>query len=97
MILSEVRDYLAGRKRVALMDMAYRFDADPEALRGMLAVLERKGRVRRLPPGTACSSSCNKCDEATVEIFEWVEPGARPVDPRCQPVPGFQIPVRDPG
>lgn len=74
MILSEVRKYLAEHKRVALTDMVYRFDADAEALRGMLAILERKGKIRKLPPGTACSGGCNKCDVATVEVFEWVEP-----------------------
>jgi len=76
MILSEVRSYLAEHKRVALMDMVYRFDADAAALRGMLAVLERKGRVRQLPPGTACSPGCGKCDAASVEIFEWIDPAS---------------------
>jgi hypothetical protein len=28
---------------------------------GMLGILERKGRVRRLPTGTACGGGCNKC------------------------------------
>ncbi len=74
MILSEVRNYLAEHKRVALRDMVYRFGADAEALRGMLAILERKGRVRQLPVGTACSGGCNKCDPADVELFEWIEP-----------------------
>ncbi len=76
MILSEIRNYLAEHKRVALRDMVYRFDADAEALRRMLAILERKGKVRQLPRGTACSSGCNKCDEATIELFEWIESGS---------------------
>ena len=73
MILLQVRDYLGKHKRAALTDMVYRFDADAEALRGMLAILERKGRVRQLPPGTACSSGCNKCDTANLELYEWIE------------------------
>lgn len=73
MILSQVREYLAEHKRVALTDMAHRFDADAEALRGMLTILERKGKVRKLPPGTGCSSGCGKCDASTIEIFEWIE------------------------
>lgn len=77
MILSEVRSYLAEHKRVALTDMAYRFEAEPDALRAMLGVLERKGRVRRLPAGTGCPSGCNKCDLSVVEVFEWVEPQRR--------------------
>lgn len=74
MILAEVRRYLAERRRAALTDMAYRFEADPEALRAMLAVLERKGRVRRLPAGGGCPSGCNKCDVALVEVYEWLDP-----------------------
>ena len=76
MILSEVRDYLARHKRAALIDLSHHFGSDPQALRGMLAVLERKGRVRRLPAGTPCATeTCCKCDPATVEMFEWVEGG----------------------
>lgn len=74
MILSDVRDYLAERKRAGLTDMVHRFGVDADALRGMLAVLERKGRVRRLPPGSACASSCTQCDVAAMELFEWIEP-----------------------
>lgn len=46
MILSELRNYLAEHKRAALIDMARHFDIDVDALRGMLATLERKGQVR---------------------------------------------------
>lgn len=78
MILAEVRQYLAQHRRVALIDLAHHFGSAPEALRGMLSVLERKGTVRRLPMGTPCGEGCCKCDPATVEIFEWVERQARP-------------------
>lgn len=74
MILARLRGYLAEHKRVALSDLAYRFDADPEAIRAMLEVLRRKGHVRMLPPGSACPSGCEKCAVARVEVFEWVEP-----------------------
>jgi putative ferrous iron transport protein C len=72
-ILSELRIYLADRKRAPLADMASRFDTDPDALRGMLAVLERKGRVPRLSSGAGCSGGCCKCDLASAEVFEWVD------------------------
>ena len=76
MILSELAGYLAQHRRVALIDMAHRFGASPDALRGMLAILERKGRVRRLQGGAACGSACGKCDVATLETYEWLgEPG----------------------
>jgi hypothetical protein len=71
MILSRVNDYLRERGRASLLDMAHGLDAAPDALRDMLAILERKGRVRRLPTGTACGGGCNKCAPATIELYEW--------------------------
>jgi len=71
MILSELRDYLKTHRRVALIDMVHRFDTDADALRGMLAKWMAKGRVEKLPPGSACSGGCCKCDPATTEIYEW--------------------------
>ncbi len=76
MILSELTAYLTEQKRVALLDLSRRFDSEPDALRAMLAILERKGRVRKLPSGTACGGGCSKCDPASIEIYEWVGAGS---------------------
>jgi len=73
MILSELSAYLADRKRASLLDLCHHFGSDQDALRGMLAVLERKGRARKLPAGTACGGGCSKCDPASIEIYEWLE------------------------
>ncbi len=73
MILSELRDYLQTHRRVALQDMAYRFDTDQDALRGMLQKWISKGRVKKLPTGSVCSNGCSKCDSASVELYEWVD------------------------
>jgi hypothetical protein len=40
----------------------------------MLATLERKGRVRRLPAGSSCGKSCCACDPKRLQIYEWIEP-----------------------
>jgi predicted transcriptional regulator of viral defense system len=72
MILSDLTGYLTERRRAPLTDLAARLEVDPEALRGMLSTLERKGRVRRIANGAACGSGCGKCDQATVETYEWV-------------------------
>ncbi len=72
MILSELTGYLAQHRRVALQDLSYRFASSPDALRGMLAILERKGRVRRTEGGAACASTCGKCDPAAMETYEWL-------------------------
>lgn len=74
MILSRISDYLRERRRASLVDMAHGLDATPDALREMLAVLERKGRVRRLPAGTGCGTGCCKCDPSSIEMFEWIHP-----------------------
>lgn len=71
MILSQVSDYLKTHRRAALHDMALGLDASPDALREMLAILERKGRVRKLPAGSSCGGGCNKCSPSSVEIYEW--------------------------
>lgn len=72
MILSRVSEHLKGHHRAAVTDMAIALEVTPEALREMLGILERKGRVRMLPSGTACAGGCNKCNSADVEIYEWV-------------------------
>ncbi|QGU33620.1 FeoC-like transcriptional regulator [Thermochromatium tepidum] len=72
MILSELSRYLRDHRRAAVRDLAYHFDAEPDALRGMLETLERKGQVRRLPANTPCTG-CRQCDPTTIAIYEWVE------------------------
>lgn len=70
MILAELKDYLAEHKYAALIDMARHFDTDADVLRGMLATLEHKGRVRKLPAGTPCGGGCSGCDQADPELYE---------------------------
>lgn len=77
MILSELTGYLAQRRRAPLTDLATHFEMDADAVRGMLTTLERKGRVRRIANGAACSTGCGKCDQAKVETYEWVGLGAQ--------------------
>ncbi len=72
MIISALSHYLRDNRRAALRDLSYRFETDPDALRGMLGTLERKGRVRKLPAKTPCCG-CTSCDPASVEIYEWVD------------------------
>lgn len=72
MIITELSRYLRDSGRAALQDLSNRFDSDPDALRGMLGTLERKGRVRKLPVNTPCAGGCCKCDPAAIEIYEWV-------------------------
>lgn len=73
MILSRVSDYLKTNRRASLSDMAIGLGASPDALREMLGILERKGRVCKLPAGSTCGGGCNKCSPDSIELYEWVQ------------------------
>ena len=71
MILSDIKRYLMERRQATLADLALHFDADADAMRGMLQQWVRKGRVTKVMAGGGCGSSCSKCDPAAVEIYVW--------------------------
>lgn len=71
MILSRLSDYLREHRRASLADLAHAVGAAAEALEPMLATLERKGRVRRLPAGSGCGRACSGCDPSTQVVYEW--------------------------
>ena len=75
MILSDLKGYLEARGQATLADMALHLRAEPEAVRAMLSVWERKGRVRRLPTPAGCAGSCTRCNLAATEVYSWVDPG----------------------
>lgn len=71
MILSDVRDYLQQRGRATLADIALHFDTEPDAVRGMLQVWIRKGKVHKQAATASCGGSCTQCDPASTEIYVW--------------------------
>jgi DeoR/GlpR family transcriptional regulator of sugar metabolism len=73
MMIQRITEHLRQQRRASLHDMALSLKASPDALRGMLAVLEKKGRVRRVPAGTACAGGCAACKPETIELYDWVE------------------------
>lgn len=72
MILSDLRRYLEARGQAPLADIALHFDVEPDAVRGMLAVWERKGKVRREKLNASCGSSCSQCDPVATEVYIWL-------------------------
>lgn len=72
MILSRVSDYLRQHGRASVADMALGLGASPDALKAMLAVLERKGRIRRLSLCSTCKRGCCACDPNSLELYEWM-------------------------
>jgi len=89
MILSDIRDYLKQRRQCTLNDIALHFDTDADAVRGMLAVWIKKGKVSRQNATASCGTSCQSCDPATTEIYFWVEPATQSPIKVDLPVPGF--------
>ena len=87
MILSDLKRYLEERRQTTLADMALHFRADPEALRGMLEVWIRKGKVEKQRATASCGGSCTQCDPAATEIYLWCDSPAHrriPVEVACR-------------
>jgi len=73
MILSDLRDYIKKRHKVALVDLINHFHMDADALRGMLGKWISKGKIKKLTLESDCGTSCCKCDPALTELYEWVD------------------------
>ena len=71
MILSDIKNYLQQRGQASLGDIALHFKSDPDAVRGMLDVWIRKGKVIKQTSTASCGSSCQQCEPATTEIYVW--------------------------
>lgn len=73
MILRELDDYLQRHRRATLGDIALHFDLPAEAVRGMLDLWIRKGRIRQLDAAATCNTSCPvSCDDTAMTIYEAV-------------------------
>ena len=73
MILSDIRDYLKQRGQCTLSDIALHFDTDADAVRGMLDIWVRKGKVEKSSATESCGTSCQSCDPAATEVYTWSE------------------------
>ena len=79
MILADIRSYLEQRGQASLADIALYVDADPDAVRGMLDVWIRKGKVQRQQATASCGTSCSSCDSSSTEIYLWSSAATIPV------------------
>jgi len=89
MILADIRDYLQQRGQCSLSDIALHFDTDADAVRGMLAIWIKKGKVEKRAATASCGASCQSCDPTTTEMYYWLEttpPSSIKVAP---PLPGY--------
>ncbi len=89
MILSDIRNYLKQRGQCSLSDIALHFDTDANAVRGMLAIWIKKGKVEKRSATASCGTSCKSCDPASTEMYFWVE-SAQPAGIKIEvPLPGY--------
>lgn len=90
MILSQVRDYLKQRGQCTLSDIALHFDTDADAVRGMLDIWIRKGKVEKSSATESCGTSCQSCDPATTEVYSWCDSMNKAADKIIKvTVPGY--------
>jgi len=75
MILQQLQTYLRTHPQTSLEELARQFQTDADALRDMLHMLIRKGRVRKLA-GKQCGG-CHSCAPESLELYEWVSSGFR--------------------
>ena len=74
MILSDIKTYLRQRGQASLADLAVHFGSEPEAVRGMLEIWIRKGKVAQMRIGGSCGG-CTQCDPAANEVYQWKRDG----------------------
>ena len=73
MLLTRLHEHLRQRGRASLADLAHALDSTPAAIEAMLSLLERKGKVRRLPLGSTCGTGCCQCDPTGLTLYEVVD------------------------
>lgn len=71
MSLSRIKAYLQARQQASLEDIALHLNSPTEAVRGMLDIWVRKGRIECCQVSEACGSTCQKCDSTSLEIYRW--------------------------
>ena len=71
MLLQDLQRYLQTHRQVSLTKLCQHWQMDADALRPILDVLIRKGRVR-LVHQRKCGG-CHSCASTDLELYEWVE------------------------
>ncbi|MDY7012566.1 MAG: FeoC-like transcriptional regulator [Cyanobacteriota bacterium] len=72
MILTDLQRYLSQKEKVSLAELEIHFKTSGDALRGMLDLLVRKGRARKL-----ASQKCKSCHACADELLEFYESTTR--------------------
>ena len=72
-MLLGIRQYLIERQRASLQDLALHFDTTPDAMRGMLEIWIKKGKIIKCDAAACggCSSGCSAAQQD--EAYEYNE------------------------
>jgi len=76
MILQQLQAHFRSHTRASIAEVATHFNCEPEAIRGMLTPIIRKGRLRKL--NVKQCGGCQSCQPETLEFYEWVGSSERP-------------------
>ncbi len=71
MILKDLKEYVKSHPQVSLTDIAIHFDADPEAVKGMLDFWIRKGKIKHYSSDNVCGGSCSCNQKSNNDLYEW--------------------------
>ncbi len=74
MILQQLQTYLCTHPQTSLEELSRQFKTDADALREMLNLLIRKGRVQKL--ASKPCRSCHSCAPESLEMYEWIKTGS---------------------
>ena len=69
LMLIEIRKFLSERGVCSLLELSKHFKTSPEAMRGMLAQWQRKGKVIKEYSG--CQKGCSSCSPDQLELYRW--------------------------
>jgi hypothetical protein len=83
-ILTEILEFLQQRDAASLGEIARHVDAEPAAVRDMLATLQRKGKVHRPALAGGCGSTCRECASGSTELYALgPQQASVPLPPQC--------------
>jgi len=71
MILSDIGHYVQEHRQVTLSQISLHFNAQPDAVRGMLETWIKKGKISRQMATASCGETCQQCDAVHTEIYSW--------------------------
>ncbi len=71
MILKQIKAYVQSHPQVSLNDIAIHFDANPDAVRGMLDFWVRKGKIKHYSSENVCAGGCSCGQKNSNDLYEW--------------------------